>query len=124
MRYTTRIQDLAKGDVRTAGGKGASLGELTRAGATVPSGFVVLTSAFEKFLDAHELRAEIDAALCEVDVHMTHTIDDASERIRGVLLSKEMPGEIRKEITRAFKDLDEEFVAVRALLGSSRSKRS
>ena len=45
------IQDFAelnKHDVRTAGGKGASLGEMTGAGIPVPPGFVVLAGAFER----------------------------------------------------------------------------
>ena len=32
------------------GGKGGSLGELTRAGIAVPPGFVVCTAAFERFI--------------------------------------------------------------------------
>src|SRR5581483_12349910 len=37
-------------DRLTVGGKGGSLGELTRAGIAVPPGFVVRTTAFERFL--------------------------------------------------------------------------
>jgi pyruvate,water dikinase len=39
-------------DAAVAGGKGASLGELTRAGAAVPTGFVVTTGAFAVALGA------------------------------------------------------------------------
>ncbi|MGH9866401.1 MAG: PEP/pyruvate-binding domain-containing protein, partial [Candidatus Acidiferrales bacterium] len=38
-------------DRPTAGGKGASLGELSRAGIRVPPGCVVTTAAFEQFLE-------------------------------------------------------------------------
>src|ERR1700743_1191683 len=52
-------------DRPAVGGKGGSLGELTRAGIAVPPGFVVRTEAFEQFivaLDAAEpLRARIEA---------------------------------------------------------------
>ena len=43
------IKQLGKNDVAIAGGKGASLGEMTKAGIPVPPGFVVLASAFDKF---------------------------------------------------------------------------
>ena len=52
-------------DRPAVGGKGGSLGELTKAGIAVPPGFVVRTEAFEQFivaLDAAEpLRAPVEA---------------------------------------------------------------
>src|SRR5690606_18373735 len=41
VRYVLRLADLGARDVGSAGGKGANLGELTRAGFPVPPGFVV-----------------------------------------------------------------------------------
>ncbi|WNB85471.1 PEP/pyruvate-binding domain-containing protein [Cellulomonas sp. ATA003] len=40
------LSDLGSGDVPLAGGKGANLGELVRAGFDVPDGFVVTTAAY------------------------------------------------------------------------------
>ena len=40
------LDAFGRGDVPTAGGKGANLGELVRAGFTVPAGFVVSTQAY------------------------------------------------------------------------------
>ena len=40
-----------KKSVAIAGGKGASLGEMTAAKLPVPSGFVVLASTFDQFLN-------------------------------------------------------------------------
>lgn len=48
------IPQLAKvGDVAEAGGKGADLGELARAGTPVPPGFVITTAAYDEFVAAH-----------------------------------------------------------------------
>ncbi len=41
------FKNLTKKDVGIAGGKGASLGEMTHAGLSVPPGFVVLAEAFD-----------------------------------------------------------------------------
>ncbi|MGE5292117.1 MAG: PEP/pyruvate-binding domain-containing protein [Micromonosporaceae bacterium] len=46
------LRTIGIGDRPVAGGKGASLGELTRAGFRVPPGFVVTTHAFERALGA------------------------------------------------------------------------
>ena len=57
--------DISLADRPTVGGKGGSLGELTRAGIAVPPGFVVRTAAFEDFIVALEragpLRARVEA---------------------------------------------------------------
>ncbi len=42
--------DVGLADRPTVGGKGGSLGELTRAGIPVPAGFVVRTAAFDDFV--------------------------------------------------------------------------
>src|SRR6516162_10095512 len=41
------------GDLALAGGKGANLGEMTRAGFPVPPGFRVTTAAYRLFLAGH-----------------------------------------------------------------------
>ena len=45
MGFTQRLEDTGGDDVATAGGGGANLGELTRAGFPVPPGFVILTGS-------------------------------------------------------------------------------
>ncbi|MDP3954005.1 MAG: PEP/pyruvate-binding domain-containing protein, partial [bacterium] len=59
---------ISKTDTEIAGGKGASLGEMTQAGIPVPEGFVVLSNAFDKFLEETDLNVEIDAVLDNVDI--------------------------------------------------------
>jgi len=48
--FIKHFQQLNKNDANIAGGKGASLGEMTQAGILVPPGFVVLATAFDQFL--------------------------------------------------------------------------
>ena len=57
------FKDLSKKDVAEAGGKGASLGEMTKAGIPVPPGFVILASAFNRFLEETDLSQEVQAWL-------------------------------------------------------------
>ncbi len=49
--FTKTFNEISKSDTKLVGGKGASLGELTQAGIPVPSGFVVTTDAYQKFVD-------------------------------------------------------------------------
>ena len=59
---------LSATDTAYAGGKGANLGELTKAGFPVPPGFVVAAPAYEAFCDGTGLRNRIAARLEGLDV--------------------------------------------------------
>ena len=114
MTYTTPFSSLTKHDGDTAGGKGASLGEMTRAGIPVPPGFVILTNAFERFLDVTDLRQEVEANLESVDHTAVHTAERASEQIQSLILAQDIPEDIKKEIISSFTILNSPFVAVRS----------
>lgn len=114
MTFVEDIAGLSKNDASTAGGKGASLGEMTRAGIPVPPGFVVLTNAFERFLDETDLGQEVHAELEKVDREVVHTAERASEQIQSLILSHDMPHDIQQEIERSFRTLGAQYVAVRS----------
>jgi phosphoenolpyruvate synthase/pyruvate phosphate dikinase len=61
MELLLDIRKLGKDDVALAGGKGASLGEIMKAGISVPAGFVILSTAFDNFLETTHLNVEIDS---------------------------------------------------------------
>ena len=114
MELIREFKKISRNDAAIAGGKGASLGEMTQAGIPVPPGYVILSAAFEKFLDATDLNVEIDAILHTVKLQEMHTVEDASAQIQALILSAEMPREIALEIQKFYKELNAEFVAVRS----------
>lgn len=114
MKFIRVFKDLSKNDTLIAGGKGASLGEMTKTGIPVPSGFVILSSAFEKFLEETDLNVEIGAILDSVNYKEIHSVEDASEKIKTLILQAEMSQTIELEIEKFFKNLDSKYVAVRS----------
>ncbi|MGA7136104.1 MAG: PEP/pyruvate-binding domain-containing protein [Terriglobales bacterium] len=88
------------------GGKGGSLGELTRAGIAVPPGFVVRTSGFERFLAALDLEEPIrprveslrDGELRDGELE---EITSLSERVRARFENTALPQDLQSEITEA-----------------------
>lgn len=114
MRFIKTFSELSKQDVSIAGGKGASLGEMTRAGIPVPSGFVVLTNAFDHFLRISELEADIESILHGVNHEQVSSVERASEQIRGLLREAPMPEVLALQIFEAFRELGVPFVAVRS----------
>lgn len=114
MAWTKPFSQISKEDAAIAGGKGASLGEMTQAGIPVPPGFVLLASAFEHFLEETDLSIQIEAILDTVQVENMETVERASEQIQALILAKDMPKDIAEEIEKGFKKLGAEFVAVRS----------
>ena len=112
--FIKKFAEISKSDTQIAGGKGASLGEMTQVGLPVPPGFVVLAQAFDKFLEETDLDVEIDAILHKVNTKEVHTFENASEEIHALILNAEMPEDLKKEIEAAFSDLNTEYVAVRS----------
>src|SRR3989344_416597 len=114
MEFIREFSKLGKNDVAIAGGKGASLGEMTQAKTPVPEGYVILSEAFERFLEETDLNVEIDSILHTVKHQEIHTVDRASEQIKALILDAKMPKDIAKEIIKNFKQLGAKFVAVRS----------
>lgn len=114
MEFIRPFERLGKGDTAIAGGKGASLGGLTRAGIPVPPGFVLLAVAFDRFLDEADLRQELDTILHSVNHGQMHTVEHASEKIQQLILTAEIPKDIAEEIRNAFHSLNTDYVAVRS----------
>ena len=114
MELIRNFQRINKNDASIAGGKGASLGEMINADIPVPSGFVILSNTFEKFLEETNLNVEIEAILDSVDHKKIHTVEHASEKIEALILDAVIPKDITEEIIRFFKDLDSKYVAVRS----------
>ena len=108
------FKQISKSNTNIAGGKGASLGEMTQAGIPIPQGFVILTNTFDKFIEEADLNVELDAALDEVDIKKMHTVENASEKIQAIILSSKISETIKKEILKSYKQLDAKFVAVRS----------
>lgn len=112
--FTKVFQNLSKNDVAIAGGKGASLGEMTQADIPVPPGFVVLSGAFERFIEETDLNVEIDAKLHKVDHNVMHTVEEASAKIQALILQTKIPKDISDEVQKEFKKLGAKYVAVRS----------
>lgn len=122
MKYTKDIKELSKKDVEIAGGKGASLGEVTNMGVPVPPGFVVLASAFERFIKDTGINDEIEAMWDRINIEDPENIEENSEIIRDVILQKEFPEELGKEILEDFDKLGARYVAVRSSATAEDSK--
>lgn len=114
MKLTRAFSELNKTNADIAGGKGASLGEMTQAGIPVPPGFVILSSTFDEFIKDNDLLQEIDAILDKVNHKDVYSVEIASEKIQALIKNLAMSENIAQEISKQFKELNSEYVAVRS----------
>ena len=100
--------------LENAGGKGANLARLFRAGFPIPDGFIIPTTAYLDHVSADDLDKRILARLADMPPDETTAAHDASDAIRAwFLVDKANAGWI-SIIRRAYADLGGNPVAVRS----------
>jgi pyruvate,water dikinase len=97
--------DIGLRDRPAVGGKGGSLGELTRAGIRVPPGFVVPTSAFEVSLESLDSSGEVRRMVAALNHEDVQSVAVAAEKIRVRIRTAPLPGELEAGIARAYAEL-------------------
>lgn len=97
--------DITLADRPTVGGKGGSLGELTRAGIAVPAGFVVRTAAFEQFLAVLEQAAPLRARVEALAADDLEGIAQVSLQLMARVCAAPLPGALRAELQAALATL-------------------
>ena len=109
------FSELSSEAVPYAGGKGANLGELTRAGLPVPPGFVIGAPAYAEFCSRTGLRERLETALEGLDVDDPEALEDAAARAQELILAEEVPPQLAGAIVAAYSELGDGVpVAVRS----------
>jgi phosphohistidine swiveling domain-containing protein len=103
--YTVWLDGIGKDDIARAGGKGANLGELVRAGLPVPPGFVVTTQAYYAFVKEGGFGEKIVGLASRAnDPAEFETVE---EEIGALFDGAGMPGGVADEIRAAYTSLAE-----------------
>ncbi|MBN2027241.1 MAG: hypothetical protein JW854_10840 [Actinobacteria bacterium] len=121
-RFTVALSEIDLGDLEQAGGKGANLGHLLRAGFNVPPGFSIQARAYDVVLETPGLKDRVEQVLADVDFSDPMDAEMAATMIREAIVYIPLPGPIVKEITSAYRALLAEagggLVAVRSSVGT------
>lgn len=112
------FKDIDKHDTPLVGGKGANLGEMTKADFPVPNGFAITIEAYNKFLEENEIAKGIYKILDATDVNDPVQLNGASHKIQKMIINGKYPDEVSKEIISSYKKLSgfmkKALVAVRS----------
>src|SRR6266852_2599149 len=104
-KYISWFRDIGLDDRPKVGGKGGSLGELHRAGISVPPGFVVRTEAFEDFIDGLERRAPVREQVARLAADDLEGMGAVSRELRTRIEDAPLPADLRQEIRDAYERL-------------------
>lgn len=107
------FSELSREDVALAGGKGANLGEMTRAGLPVPPGFVITAAAFQEAMAP--VRAQLSRLWAQVDPDDPSSLTQVTQQLRERVRSAPVPERLRAAILEAYQQLGaDRAVAVRS----------
>jgi rifampicin phosphotransferase len=107
------LDSFGRDDIATAGGKGANLGELVRAGFQVPPGFVITTRAYDLVVTLPAF-AERVAALATVNPADATALAEAAGALHAAFEAATIPAGLASEIAEALHHLGPDPVAVRS----------
>lgn len=98
------FSEIGKNDIEIVGGKGANLGEMTRAGINVPTGFVITSNAYRSFLKENGIDKDIKNLIInskndEIELYK------AAEKIRNEIERGEYPKQIKDSIEENYKKM-------------------
>src|SRR3989344_4294999 len=112
------FNEVDKDDVGLVGGKGANLGEMTKAKFPVPPGFIVTAKAYFQFIKENNLATKIKHLLSTANFEKPDSLMQVSLHIKKYIMSGEISKELIKEIFDYYEKLGGVFkdalVAVRS----------
>ena len=105
MTYTIALELVDRDSVPIAGGKGANLGEVMRAGLPVPAGFVLRTEAYDAFVRENEIRKPILNLASEASTDDPTASEHATAAIQRLFGAADMSEAIRTDLLAAYRAL-------------------
>lgn len=112
-QFIRNLADLTSSDAADSGPKAQSLARLMRLNLPVPAGFVVLATAYDAFLDYHDLRSDYDRMIELLREGSPDAIKRAEEFTERIAVAR-LPEPIEHELEQASDALAPSHVAVRS----------
>ncbi|HEX6058455.1 MAG TPA: phosphoenolpyruvate synthase [Gemmatimonadaceae bacterium] len=113
-----RFAEVDRRDIPLVGGKGANLGEMSRAALPIPPGFVVTIEAYRRVHEGGELGARVRAELDGLLVDDPDSLRERSAAVRELVADAPIPPDVEAAILGAYRELGTDgepaIVAVRS----------
>ncbi len=117
-RFVAWFSEVDKEDVALVGGKGANLGEMTKAKFPVPNGFIITSEAYYAFIRENNFSVKIKHLLETANFDKPDSLSQVSTHIKKLIidgkLSKELVGDVFRAYSKLGTVFDDTLVAVRS----------
>jgi len=122
-KFILWLKEINLKDVPLVGGKNASLGEmyvrLSKKGVNIPDGFALSTKAYWKFLKSNKIDKKLKEIFKKYNPKSIKSLQEVGKQARSLILRGEFPEDLKKEILRAYQELERKYgenldVAVRS----------
>jgi rifampicin phosphotransferase len=114
MEFIRTLMDINQQELPMVGGKGANLGALIHAHFPVPPGFVLLTSAYQQFLNTGGLLEEVERLVQQATPDDLASCERVSQAIRALFAQRPIPEAVAQAISDAYQQLGTGAVAIRS----------
>ncbi len=115
MKQIVWFSEVGKKDVALVGGKGANLGEMTKAGLPVPPGFIVTSDAYFNYFKKSGLASKVQGLLKGINPEDSKKLQSISRAIKKLIMQSPLPKTLEEEIGDAYQMMgDDVLVAVRS----------
>src|SRR6266487_4517676 len=98
MKQIVWFSEVGKKDTALVGGKGANLGEMTKAGLPVPPGFIVTADAYFNYVKKTGLAKKIDTLLKGLDPEDSKKLQSTSREIKKLVMATQLPQGLQEDI--------------------------
>ncbi|PIY88626.1 MAG: phosphoenolpyruvate synthase [Candidatus Nealsonbacteria bacterium CG_4_10_14_0_8_um_filter_37_14] len=122
-KYILWFKEISAKDLLLVGGKNASSGEmmgkLSKKGVQIPDGFTLTTKAYWHFLKENKIDKKLKEIFEKFDPKSLKSLKETGSQARTIIFKADFPEDLKKEIIRAYRKLEEEYgqnveVAVRS----------
>jgi len=100
------FSEIGKDSIKSAGGKGANLGEMYNLKIPVPPGFMVTAQSYDYFIEKAGIQSKISELLKTIEYSKTTELDKITKEIREIITNAELPEELKEEIIEAYENMD------------------
>jgi pyruvate,water dikinase len=115
MKLCAWFNEISRGDVPWAGGKGANLGDMAQAGLPIPPGFVICVPAYRQAAEQSGLAARLDEIVQELDLNDADQLQQAEKDVRRLFEQIPINGQLEVLIVDYYQALGDNVpVAVRS----------
>ena len=105
-KYLAWFNEIPDEDLgKAAGGKGASLCRMSRAGLPVPKGFIVRSEMFNAFMEANHLWDYVFEKLDTIDFSSDASLISVAAEIRDRIICTPVPQDMAEDIVRFYNEM-------------------